>query len=136
MGEQDCVSPTNIIYVVQMHEKLEAMSTFAQEHMAETQKRQKTWYDQRARTRNFEPGTQVLVMFAYRYRSRRCSSPEEARRSTSCSLHQSQVVPQEGSILHCGKIMFGSKMGPWHSQVLSAWTSSLYLRLTIKHYNG
>lgn len=62
-GEQDCVSPTNIVdYVVQMREKLEAMSTLAQEHMAEAQKRQKTWYDQKARTRNFEPGTQVLVM--------------------------------------------------------------------------
>uniref|UniRef100_A0A8C1PVR7 Integrase catalytic domain-containing protein n=1 Tax=Cyprinus carpio TaxID=7962 RepID=A0A8C1PVR7_CYPCA len=62
-GGQDCVSPTLIVdYVVQMREKLEAMGTLAQEHMAEAQKLQKTWYDQKANTRNFEPGTQVLVM--------------------------------------------------------------------------
>lgn len=62
-GGQDCVSPTLIVdYVVQMREKLEAMGTLAEEHMAVAQKLQKTWYDQKARTRNFEPGTQVLVM--------------------------------------------------------------------------
>lgn len=42
-GEQDCVSPTNIgDYVVQMHEKLEAMNTLAQEHMTVAQRWQKT----------------------------------------------------------------------------------------------
>jgi hypothetical protein len=62
-GEQDSVSTTPIVdYVVQMREKLEAMGTLAQEHIAEAQKLQRTWYDQKARTRNFEPGTQVLVM--------------------------------------------------------------------------
>ncbi len=40
--KQDCVSPNNVVnYVVQMHEKLEAISTLAQEHMAEAQKRPK-----------------------------------------------------------------------------------------------
>lgn len=62
-GGQDCVSLTLIVdFVVQMHEKLEAMGALAKEHMAEVQKLQKAWYDQKARTRNFEPGTRVLVM--------------------------------------------------------------------------
>lgn len=60
-GEQGKASSTNIVdYVVQMQEKLESMSTLAKEHMTEAQNGQRTWYDQRARARSFEPGTQVL----------------------------------------------------------------------------
>lgn len=38
------------------------MSQLAEAHMAEAQQHQKTWYDQSARQRSFEPGQKVLVM--------------------------------------------------------------------------
>lgn len=49
-------------FVVAMHEKLQGMTNLAQEHMAEAQQKQKSWYDKSARTRSFVPGQQVLVM--------------------------------------------------------------------------
>jgi len=55
--EQDVAS-----FVVAMHEKLQRMTNLAQEHMAEAQQKQKSWYDKSARTRSFVPGQQVLVM--------------------------------------------------------------------------
>lgn len=52
----------NIIsYVVQMRDQLEQMSGLAQSHMAEAQQRQKTWYDQSARQRSFNPSQKVLI---------------------------------------------------------------------------
>ncbi len=45
-----------------MRERLEEMTALAQSHLAEAQIRQKTWYDQSARERQFEPGQKVLVM--------------------------------------------------------------------------
>lgn len=38
------------------------MSALAQSHLAEVQTHQKTWYDQSARERSFEPSQNVLVM--------------------------------------------------------------------------
>ncbi|XP_024117097.1 uncharacterized protein LOC112138718 [Oryzias melastigma] len=55
--------PVNVVsYVLKMRERLEKMSTLAQEHMVSSQANQKTWYDKRARTRSFCPGQKVLVM--------------------------------------------------------------------------
>lgn len=55
--------PINVVaYVVQVREKLERMSRLAQEHMAGEQQHQKTWYDQSARGRSFDPGQKMLVM--------------------------------------------------------------------------
>ncbi|XP_023814763.2 uncharacterized protein LOC111947970 [Oryzias latipes] len=62
-GEQGREEPVNAIqYVIQMREKLQRMSELAQAHMADAQRRQKSWYDQKARQRSFLPGQKVLVM--------------------------------------------------------------------------
>lgn len=45
-----------------MREKLEKMTSLAQEHMRVSQQKQKTWYDQTAHERSFEPGQKVLVL--------------------------------------------------------------------------
>ncbi len=58
-GDPSRGEPAN---VVQMLECLEKMTALAQSHLAEAQIRQKTWYDQSARERQFEPGQKVLVM--------------------------------------------------------------------------
>ena len=51
-----------ISYVVQMRDRLEKMSELAQSHMVEAQQQQKSWYDQAARQRSFNPGQKVLVL--------------------------------------------------------------------------
>ncbi|KAL1271128.1 hypothetical protein QQF64_030146 [Cirrhinus molitorella] len=51
-----------ISYVLQMRERLEAMTKLAQAHMAEAQRHQKSWYDRSAGERSFSPGQKVLVM--------------------------------------------------------------------------
>lgn len=45
-----------------MRDRLEKMSELAQSHMAEAQQQQKSWYDQSARQRSFNPGQKVLVL--------------------------------------------------------------------------
>ncbi|KAL1254106.1 hypothetical protein QQF64_016335 [Cirrhinus molitorella] len=62
-GDQRRGEAINIVsYVVQMRERLEKMTALAQVHLKEAQTHQKTWYDQSARERRFEPGQKVLVM--------------------------------------------------------------------------
>ncbi len=45
-----------------MRERLQSMTTLAQNHLAETRVQQKTWYDSLAQERNLEVGKKVLVM--------------------------------------------------------------------------
>ena len=55
--------PVNIVsYVLKMREKLEQLSSMAHDHLAKAQTRQKTWYDQTARSRSFNPGEKVLLL--------------------------------------------------------------------------
>ncbi|KAG1936368.1 gag-pol fusion protein [Pimephales promelas] len=49
-------------YVVQMRERLEEMTSLAQENIRRAQQTQKVWYDKRARERSFEPGQKVLLL--------------------------------------------------------------------------
>lgn len=54
-------SGENVVsYVVKMRERLEKMAALAKENMAT--KKQKTWYDQKARERVFQPGQKVLLL--------------------------------------------------------------------------
>ena len=50
-------------YVVKFKERLHETWAWAGKHLAATQDRMKTWYDRNARSRVFEPGEQVLVLF-------------------------------------------------------------------------
>ena len=45
-----------------MQEKLEQLSSMAHDHLTKAQTRQKTWYDQTARSRSFNPGEKVLLL--------------------------------------------------------------------------
>lgn len=55
--------PTNIVsYVLKMLEKLDQLSSRAHQHLAQAQTRQKTWYDQTARSRTFVSGQKVLLL--------------------------------------------------------------------------
>lgn len=49
-------------YVLKMRDHLEKMSALARENLKEAQRRQKTWYDKKARLRSFVPGQQVLLL--------------------------------------------------------------------------
>ncbi|CAJ1064638.1 uncharacterized protein LOC120723181 [Xyrichtys novacula] len=51
-----------VAYVVKMRERLEKMATLAKENMTMAQEKQKTWYDQKARERVFQPGQKVLLL--------------------------------------------------------------------------
>ena len=51
-----------VSYVLSIQEKLAKMSELARENLAKAQQRQKRWYDENARERQFEPGDQVLVL--------------------------------------------------------------------------
>ncbi len=62
-GSHKIPDPQNVVaYVLQMREKLESMSQFAQKNLTDSQTRQQTWYDKKARARSFQPGAKVLVM--------------------------------------------------------------------------
>ncbi len=49
-------------YVIQMRERLEEMTSLAQENIKKAQQTQKVWYDKKARERSFEPGQRVLLL--------------------------------------------------------------------------
>ncbi|KAL2081694.1 hypothetical protein ACEWY4_023547 [Coilia grayii] len=60
--EPKAVQQNVATYVLQMRQRLEEMSELAHQNMELAQKRQKTWYDQKARGRTFEPGQKVLLL--------------------------------------------------------------------------
>ncbi|KAG7459263.1 hypothetical protein JOB18_008719 [Solea senegalensis] len=63
MPDEDLPQPQNILsYVLQMRERLKSMSELAQQNLEQAQQRQKSYYDQRARSRSFAEGDKVLVM--------------------------------------------------------------------------
>lgn len=49
-------------YILKMREKLQLSSTRARESVQESQVKQKMWYDQKARSRTFQVGEQVLLL--------------------------------------------------------------------------
>lgn len=49
-------------YVLQMRDKLQQAVTTARENLQEAQKKQKVWYDRKARARTFQPGDQVFLL--------------------------------------------------------------------------
>ena len=51
-----------VSYLLAIREKLEKMTELVQENLSKAQKQQKAWYDQNARSREFQPGDQVLVL--------------------------------------------------------------------------
>ena len=51
-----------ISYLMLMRERLERMTQLAQTNASQAQQGQKTWYDNHARFRSFEPGDKVLVL--------------------------------------------------------------------------
>lgn len=56
-GEQGIVQ-----FVLQMRDRLSSYREEAEENLREAQRKQKTWYDQQARQRDFEPGQKVLLL--------------------------------------------------------------------------
>ena len=55
-------SESVVSYVLTMREKLDRMTELVQENLAKAQKKQKEWYDQNARAREFQTGDLVLVL--------------------------------------------------------------------------
>lgn len=55
-------SESVVSHVLSVHEKLSRMTELAQENLENAQRRQKMWYDRNARSREFAPGDQVLVL--------------------------------------------------------------------------
>ncbi|XP_075697048.1 uncharacterized protein LOC142662718 [Rhinoderma darwinii] len=53
-----------IPYVLEFRDRLTRLTTLAKEHLQQAQYRQKTWYDRKARTREFIEGQQVLMINA------------------------------------------------------------------------
>jgi len=50
-------------YVMKFKDRLSRACALARENLESSQHKMKTWYDKKARTRNFEPGDKVLVLF-------------------------------------------------------------------------
>lgn len=92
--------PTDVVsYVVQMRERLEKMTALAQSHLAEARTRQKTWYDQSARERSFEPGQKVLVMLPS-HESKllaKWQGPYEVRRKLGVTTYEVAGLDQDRS---------------------------------------
>lgn len=49
-------------YVLKMREQLQQSSALAHQNLKDSQVKQKAWYDQKARSRSFQPGDQVLLL--------------------------------------------------------------------------
>ena len=61
--EADPKSSESVIsYVIKMRERLSGTMEIAQTNLARAQKRQKKWYDQKARVREFHEGDEVLIL--------------------------------------------------------------------------
>ena len=51
-----------VSYILMIRERLEKMAELVEENVSRAQKQQKEWYDRNARSREFHPGDQVLVL--------------------------------------------------------------------------
>ncbi len=51
-----------ISYMLAMREKLTRMAELVQQNLGRAQAQQKVWYDRNARSRELEPGDDVLVL--------------------------------------------------------------------------
>ena len=51
-----------VSYILSVQEKLERMMEMVKENSVKANAQQKTWYNQNARSREFQPGDQVLVL--------------------------------------------------------------------------
>lgn len=60
LPEED--SPNAVSYVLQMRDRLTELRDLAVDKLEESQTEQKTWFDKKARTREFKPGDKVLVL--------------------------------------------------------------------------
>ncbi len=59
----DKLRKQNILsYILKMRERLQRVTTMAQENLQQSQLKQKAWYDKKARARTFQPGEQVLLL--------------------------------------------------------------------------
>ncbi len=59
----DKLRKQNILsYILKMSERLQRVTTMAQENLQQSQLKQKAWYDKKARARTFQPGEQVLLL--------------------------------------------------------------------------
>ena len=67
-GTQEC-SDNVVSYVLAVQQKLASMSDVVRENLSEAQRRQKVWYDRKARQREFKPGDLVLVLLPTSVRS-------------------------------------------------------------------
>uniref|UniRef100_A0A672LSQ7 PUM-HD domain-containing protein n=1 Tax=Sinocyclocheilus grahami TaxID=75366 RepID=A0A672LSQ7_SINGR len=119
-GHQQRGEPINVVpYVVQMRERLEKMTALAQSHLAEAQSRQKTWYDQSARERSFEPDIKVpslkkhshlCVLWKYRKdcdKQKRTRLMKELQRLVKGNIKTIAFAHDSTRVLQCF-IQFGS----------------------------
>ena len=51
-----------VSYILSVQEKMERMTELVKENSVKAKAQQKTWYDRNARSREFQPGDQVLVL--------------------------------------------------------------------------
>ncbi|XP_078581557.1 uncharacterized protein LOC144864980 [Branchiostoma floridae x Branchiostoma japonicum] len=58
----DKSSESVVSYVLRVRERLASMTTLVRENLETAQRKQKTWYDRKARTRQFDVGDEVLVL--------------------------------------------------------------------------
>lgn len=61
-GQRITSSQSVVFYVLHMREKLESITQLAHKNSIKFDQRQRTWYDKKARARNFQPGAKVLVI--------------------------------------------------------------------------
>ncbi|MEE6523985.1 hypothetical protein FKM82_023151 [Ascaphus truei] len=61
-GEATATDASVIQYVVDLRDRLEMLMGVTQDHLRAAQTKQKQWYDRNARSREFIPGQQVLVL--------------------------------------------------------------------------
>ena len=62
MGSEDKSEESVISHILSIRDKLSKMSELAKENLSTAQKKQKQWYDQRARCRQLDVGDHVLVL--------------------------------------------------------------------------
>ncbi len=61
--DKDKPRKQNILsYVLKMREQLQRSSDLAHQNLKESQVKQKLWYDQKARSRSFQPGDKVILL--------------------------------------------------------------------------
>ncbi len=111
----DKLRKQNILsYILKMRERLQRVTTMAQENLQQSQLKQKAWYDKKARARTFQPGEQVLLLLPSSYNKllAKWQGPFQVKRKVGSVTYEIEIPSRQQPL----QIFHVNMLKKWHER--------------------